>query len=368
MEKGRSSTLSTPLFFFLFFTLFLSYSSLVASQNHHNITAVFSFGDSTLDPGNNDRLATVMRSDHPPYGRDFARGVATGRFSNGKLVTDMIVTNLGIKDSVPAYRDPTITNHDLLTGVSFASAGSGLDDLTANVGNVIHMSTQLTDFQQCLNRIQSTVGNATSTEIIQKAIFSVGAATNDMLFNYYDLPTRKAQYSLPGYHNFLLRNLENFVTSLYKMGARKISITGLPPIGCLPIQSTVGSITPGPNMFQHKCVEEQNSDSVGYNANLQGLITRLEASLPGAKIAYADIYSPLMDMIVNPKKYGFEQTLRGCCGTGYIEMAGLCNSMSIPICEDSSKFIFFDAIHPTEAAYQNLANSIQKSVLPYLVN
>ncbi|XP_042476294.1 GDSL esterase/lipase At2g40250-like [Macadamia integrifolia] len=142
------------------------------------------------------------------------------------------------------------------------------------------------------------------------------------------------------------------------MGARKISITGLPQIGCLPIQSTVGSITPGPNMFQHECVDEQNTDSQAYNAKLQALFTSLEASLPGAKIAYPDMYSPLIDMIVNPRKYGFEHTLRSCCGTGYIEMAGLCSSLTIPICKDSSKFIFFDAIHPTEAAYQKIANDM----------
>ncbi|XP_043698722.1 GDSL esterase/lipase At2g40250-like [Telopea speciosissima] len=186
-------------------------------QNNHNITAVFAFGDSTLDPGNNDRLTTSMRSDHPPYGRDFQGGIATGRFTNGKLVTDMIVSSLGIKDSVPAYLDPKITNHDLLTGVSFASAGSGLDDMTANIGSVMHMSTQLADFQKCLTQIQATVGNATAADIIQNAIFTVGASTNNMLFNYYDIPTRRAEYSLSGYQDFLLRNLETFVKVLNEL-------------------------------------------------------------------------------------------------------------------------------------------------------
>ncbi|XP_043698751.1 GDSL esterase/lipase At2g31550-like [Telopea speciosissima] len=148
------------------------------------------------------------------------------------------------------------------------------------------------------------VGNTIVDEIIENAIFTVGATTNDMLFNYYDLPTRRVDYSLSGYHDFLLSNLKTFVSDLYRMGARQISITGLPPVGSLPIQATVGTIPLGPNILQHKCVVEQNEDSQVYNAKLQGYITRWEATLPGAKLAYADIYTPLMDMILYPNKYG----------------------------------------------------------------
>lgn len=37
---------------------------------------------------------------------------------------------LGIKDSMPPYLDPNLKIEDLLTGVCFASAGSGYDPLT----------------------------------------------------------------------------------------------------------------------------------------------------------------------------------------------------------------------------------------------
>ena len=37
---------------------------------------------------------------------------------------------LGIKELLPAYKDPTLQPKDLLTGVSFASGGSGYDSLT----------------------------------------------------------------------------------------------------------------------------------------------------------------------------------------------------------------------------------------------
>ncbi|XXG82248.1 hypothetical protein AAC387_Pa10g0236 [Persea americana] len=113
----------------LLFTLFFSIVSH-SSAEAHSISAIFAFGDSTIDPGNNNYIGTWFRGDHSPYGHDFPGQVATGRFSNGKLMTDFLVSSLGIKDLLPAYLDPSITDHDLLTGVSFASAGSGFDVLT----------------------------------------------------------------------------------------------------------------------------------------------------------------------------------------------------------------------------------------------
>jgi hypothetical protein len=56
------------------------------------VTAVIVFGDSIMDPGNNNGLHTVVKANHPPYGKDFAGHVATGRFSNGLIPTDFIGT------------------------------------------------------------------------------------------------------------------------------------------------------------------------------------------------------------------------------------------------------------------------------------
>lgn len=50
------------------------------------------FGDSVIDPGNNNQLITFTKANFPPYGRDFAGKKATGRFSNGKIIPDIIGT------------------------------------------------------------------------------------------------------------------------------------------------------------------------------------------------------------------------------------------------------------------------------------
>lgn len=54
--------------------------------------ASFVFGDSLVDAGNNDYLFTLSKADSPPYGIDFAPsgGRPTGRFTNGKTISDII--------------------------------------------------------------------------------------------------------------------------------------------------------------------------------------------------------------------------------------------------------------------------------------
>ncbi len=61
-----------------------------SAPNPYNVTSFVIFGDSTLDVGNNNYLLSVVKSDFPPYGRDFPGGLATGRFCNGQIAADFI--------------------------------------------------------------------------------------------------------------------------------------------------------------------------------------------------------------------------------------------------------------------------------------
>lgn len=60
----------------------------LAARN--NVTCTLVFGDSSVDPGNNNVLVTPIKSNFLPYGKDFFNGRPTGRFSNGRLATDFI--------------------------------------------------------------------------------------------------------------------------------------------------------------------------------------------------------------------------------------------------------------------------------------
>lgn len=52
--------------------------------------ALFAFGDSILDTGNNNHLFSLVKCNYAPYGRDLPNQEPTGRFCNGKIPTDII--------------------------------------------------------------------------------------------------------------------------------------------------------------------------------------------------------------------------------------------------------------------------------------
>lgn len=54
---------------------------------------------------------------------------------------------------------------------------------------------------------------------------------------------------------------------------------------------------------------------------------------------------------------GFEIAEKGCCGTGIVELAVLCNQLS-SVCTEPSSYVFWDSYHPTEGTYKILTTSI----------
>lgn len=55
---------------------------------------------------------------------------------------------------------------------------------------------------------------------------------------------------------------------------------------------------------------------------------------------------------------GFLETRKACCGTGLIETAILCNAKSPGTSTDASVYVFWDSLHPTEAANKLLFDKL----------
>ncbi|XP_057472568.1 GDSL esterase/lipase At2g30220-like [Actinidia eriantha] len=349
--------MSPEIFFLLLIQVSILNLNPCAGKDLPKFQTILIFGDSTVDTGNNNYIPTIIsKGNHPPYGQDFPGREATGRFSNGKLVPDLVASMLGIKETVPPFLDPNLTNEDLITGVSFASAGSGYDEVTSLEDGSIPVSQQPGMFQNYVDRLKGIVGEEMATNITNGALVIINAGTNDFVFNFYDLATRTPYFTIDGYQDFVLNKFQNFVKELYGIGCRTMVVGGLPPIGCLPIQMTIklGAI--------RLCLDYQNSDAQIYNQKLADLLPNLESSLPGSRIIYSDSYTPMTDMMNNPQKYGFTETQRGCCGTGLIEAGPFCSSFST-VCPSPSQFMFWDGIHPTESTYRYLTNYLAQAIL-----
>ncbi|WCJ42353.1 GDSL esterase/lipase At2g31550 [Euphorbia peplus] len=314
--------------------------------------AIFVIGDSVMDTGNNKYIPTWLQANYLPYGQNYRGSFPTGRFSNGKLLSDMLASYLGIKESLPPSLDPTNSKNDLITGVNFASAGSGYDDLTSFTSKAIPVSEQMKNFKLHINKMKLLVGEAKAMSIINNSFIVLSAGSNDWFFNYYDVPTRRLTYDVNGYQDFLLNRSQNFIKELHGLGCRSIMVSGLAPTGCFPFQRNL--------RFKNHCLENQNKDSIGYNKKLVDMLAKLQQTLPGAKLVYNDFYTPMINMLNNPAKYGMKETTKGCC----INILSVCNRFNIGTCKNPDEYIFWDGVHPTLAAYTHIFKYMKKNVLP----
>ncbi|KAJ0261936.1 GDSL esterase/lipase [Hirschfeldia incana] len=354
---STSKIITFPLF--IAATLFASCNAAANATAQPLFPAILIFGDSTVDTGNNNYpLKTIFRATHLPYGIDLPNHEANGRFSNGKLIPDILAAKYNIKDLVPPFLQPNLSDQDIVTGVCLASASSGYDDRTSLSTQSIPVSQQPNMFKSYIARLKSIVGDKKAMEIINNALVIISAGSNDFILNFYTVPARRLEYPLiSDYQDFILKRLDILVRELYGLGCRNIMVVGLPPIGCIPVQMT----TKFRNIFRF-CVEQENKDSVLYNQKLQKLLPEIQASLTQSKILYANVHDPMLDMMQNPSKYaGFKETKRGCCGTGHLEMTLLCNAVS-PLCKNRSEFLFFDSIHPSEATYNYIGNLLHTQI------
>ncbi|CAI0378134.1 unnamed protein product [Linum tenue] len=319
--------------------LVCSAAAAAAESYSNKVPAVFVFGDSLVDTGNNNYVATIAKGNFPPYGRDFPGGKATGRFSNAKGVADYIAEVFGVKQLLPPYLDPSLDLPELLTGVCFASAGSGYDPRTPQKMNAIPMTTQLNMFKEYIKKINASVSPERTQEIISQSAYVIFMGSNDLTNTY---PTVNYRYTEESYTDLMISLALDFHKKLYEVGARRIGLLELPPTGCAPaIRSSQGGL-------RRECSESLNRRIRLFNSKLSLMVDQLNQELPGTKAVKFEFYDHVVSLADNPAPYGIEEVTRGCCGTGNIETGVLC---VLPgTCAVADKYMFFDSFHPTEVA------------------
>ncbi|GAA0176311.1 hypothetical protein Leryth_010631 [Lithospermum erythrorhizon] len=316
-----------------------------------DVPAIIAFGDSIVDQGMNNYIKTVVKADFEPYGADLNNGKPSGRFCNGRTPADLVASELGIKELVPAYLDPHLKAQDFITGVSFASGGTGYDPQTPQIVSVIPLTTQVTYFKEYIAKLKGFVGEERANYIIGNALYLVVAGSDDLANTYFTVGLRKLHYDIPSYADLMVSSASGFIQELYKLGVRRYVVLGAPPIGCLPSQRTLAG------GLLRNCKDEYNQAAQIVNSKLERAIESLSNKLSGSRVVYVDIYNPILDLILHPQNHGFEVVEKGCCGTGDLEVAILCNKHS-PTCSDHSKYVFWDSYHPTERAYKVLVSDV----------
>ncbi|KAL8250760.1 hypothetical protein R6Q59_034453 [Mikania micrantha] len=316
------------------------------SQVSPQVPCFFIFGDSLVDNGNNNGLLTLARANYRPYGIDFAQG-ASGRFTNGRTFVDALAQLLGFRNNIPPHA--RTRGRAILSGLNFASGAAGIRDETGNnLGDHITMNQQVSNFESTVQQMRRYFrdDNIALGNYLGRCIFYSGMGSNDYLNNYFmrDAYNTGSQYTPQAYANALIHDYANQLTALYNLGARKVIVTGVGQVGCIPYQLARY------NGNNSRCNEDINNAILLFNSGLRKLVDRFnKGELQGSRFVYMDSYQLTKDLILNAQSNGFEVIDKGCCGVGRNNGQVTCLPLQ-QACRDRSKYIFWDAFHPTETA------------------
>ncbi|XP_006346204.2 GDSL esterase/lipase At5g55050-like [Solanum tuberosum] len=313
------------------------------------VPAAYMFGDSLIDVGNNNHIATIIKANFPYNGRDFPGGQPTGRFCNGKNTADFIAEKLGIPTPPPYLSDK---NNQFPKGVSFASGGAGIFRTTngALISFALHMSQQVQFFSVVQQRLVKQLGADAGMKQLSKSIFVVVIGSNDII-NYFKSDSKLSKTKAPQqYVDEMVSTLQGQLKQLHGLGARKFVITAIGSVGCMPLlrfQSANNS---------NECFQQANFWADKYNQQLQTMLKGLKAELKDINYSFIDTYALLLDIVQNPAIHGFTEVKSACCGLGRLKATVPCTPVAL-VCPNRNKYVFWDRYHPTEAADRLIINT-----------
>ncbi|XP_021851768.1 GDSL esterase/lipase At1g29670-like [Spinacia oleracea] len=321
--------------------IFVASLQLNMINGEPQVPCFFIFGDSLSDSGNNNNLVTLAKANFLPYGIDFPDG-PTGRFTNGRTTVDIIGDHLGLNGYIKAF--PIIKEEEIVGGVNYASGSAGiLAETGFQVGDRISMDEQLNNHKEIVSRISTSLGQNNSATHLNKCLYSVNVGSNDWMFNYF---SKVPQLSTPqAYAETLITQLSAQLNTLYDLGARKVILFGLGPLGCLPLSNIQGI-----------CSSFINDIMDMYNTKLRSLADTFNTNHTDAKFIWINTFN-----IVSPDNLqglGLKITNVPCCG---VFQNMFCNPLNIP-CIDRGDRAYWDQAHPTEAANRVLAGRAYKSL------
>ncbi|KAK7384836.1 hypothetical protein VNO78_30539 [Psophocarpus tetragonolobus] len=330
--------------------------------------ALFIFGDSLFDNGNNNYINTTTsyQANYPPYGQTFFK-YPSGRFFDGRMIPDCVdktlymhlrydhndIAELAKLPILPPYLHPGNVEH--IYGVNFASGGAGALRETAQ-GRVIDLKTQVSYFKNLKDLFSQRLGHAIAEEILSKSVYLINIGAND----YGSLISPNSSSVLPpGDHqefvDIVIGNLTDAIKEIYNLGGKKFGFLNIPQIGCSPAVRIL--VNNGST-----CLEEFSAIARLHNNGLSKMLQELGKKLNEFKYSLTDFYTTLSQVLNNPTKYGFKEGSKACCGSGPYRGVDSCGGnkgiKEYELCDNVNEHVFFDSHHLTDKASQYFAELI----------
>ncbi|KAK7412516.1 hypothetical protein VNO78_03980 [Psophocarpus tetragonolobus] len=213
-------------------------------------------------------------------------------------------------------------------------------------GANIHFGAQLENHKRIFSRIANKLGGSekTAKEYLSKCLYYVNIGNNDYIANYFlpqFYPTSNI-YTREQYAKLLINEYFGYIKEMIDLGARKFVLVELGLIGCTP---NAMSITNG------SCDEEMNNAACIFSDKLKSRVKELNSN------ASTDSKFICTGRIDKTTFIGFNVNA-SCCKT-------LSNASCVPNqtpCQNTTKFVFWDGFHTSEAANQLIAESSYKDI------
>ncbi|XP_077234477.1 GDSL esterase/lipase At5g03610-like isoform X3 [Tasmannia lanceolata] len=320
-------------YFLLMFVLLIGVE--VQGSHHHKL---FIFGDSYVDTGNTAKSTSSAWME--PYGITFP-GKPAGRWSDGRVLTDYLASFLGIRTPI-AYKWRKIGLKLLRYGMNFAYGGAGVFN---TLGTSPNLTVQIDFFQE-----QIKEGVYTKSDV-ESSLALVSIVGND--YDAYQARNGTLK-GLQAFATSLINQLSMDLRRLNDLGVKKIAVTSLQPVGCLPGNNNLASL--------NQCNETQNEISSVNNLLLDQAVQVLNKSNEGLKITVLNLYEAFLSILDSPANQGrwkFENPLKACCEG--INSSYSCGSTDengnkmYRLCEKPHSSFFWDIRHPSQHGWTALA-------------
>ncbi len=295
--------------------LFGSLLSVGANCASGAYLSLYAFGDSLSDAGNSYTIAGYPPN--PPY---------DGRFSNGPVAVEQLATNLGIA----GFRASALGGTDYAVG----GAQTGPDIFTGTDNYLTYAGLAALAHTGIEVQTGAFVGAPPSFDP-STSLFFVWGGAND-LFAALDISPTDA----PTVAANAVTNLANEIAALASIGATHFLVPNMPDLGVTPFG--LASIDPS-GLTQL---------SLGFNQGLDQALAFLRSTFPAADIREFDTFDFMHQVINESAANGFNVT-----DPCFVLIEGVPSE-----CQDPSKYLFWDGVHPTTAADAILAAQFADTV------
>lgn len=155
----------------------------------------------------------------------------------------------------------------------------------------------MTPIQDQLQQFQALMDEKLiDRKLVEQSFFFFESGSNDV-FNFFlqfDPPT----VTPDAYVKAMLTEVEHFVDQIYKLGARRIALFSLGPVGCVPARTLI------PGAPVNRCFGKMNRMAKNYNKGVENVAMNISKKYPGSVGVFGSVYSIFQLYRTTPRSHG----------------------------------------------------------------